>query len=532
MNRKQFIKNIAGGIVLPSVVGGWSVKAFGESPMPDGFSNLNTSNTDHILVLIQMAGGNDGLNTLVPIDQYAALAAVRPQVVLPQNSLLSLTGSSTAKLHPAMSAFRNLYNSGKAMAIQGVSYPDPVLSHFRSTDIIMSASASNTVVTSGWVGRYLAQEYPNYPTGFPNATMPDPLAVEIGNSASLTQQGPVLPMGMVIGDPDSFYSWVTGTPPTVPNTFAGEKLQFVRTISSLSRAYGGSVTNAYDAGTTAASANYPANSELSARLKGVAKLISGGLKSRIYIVTQRGYDTHSAQVESGNHTLGKHADLLTELSESIAAFMRDINAQGFGDRVLGMTASEFGRRVISNASGGTDHGIGAPMFLFGNKVQTGILGASPVISPTADWDDNVPMQYDFRSVYSSVLRQWFCLSETEAANAMLGNFALLPIIQNTAQCIPVSVHEANQNSGKLLLSVYPNPMEQYTKINFEVLDAKVPSIVQIFNTNGQLVANICDKMLTIGQQTMEWNAEDLPKGIYYVRFQNGAAQQVKSVVKV
>jgi hypothetical protein len=339
-------------------------------------------------------------------------------------------------------------------------------------------------------------------------------------------------MGMVIGDPDSFYSWVAGGQPTAPNTLAGDKLRFVRTISSLSRAYGGAVTTAYDAGTTAVSANYPANSDLAARLKGVAKLISGGLKSRVYIVTQRGYDTHSAQVESSNHVLGNHANLLTELSESIAAFMRDINTQGFGDRVLGMTASEFGRRVISNASGGTDHGVGAPMFLFGNKVQRGILGASPVISPTADWDDNVPMQYDFRSVYSSVLRQWFCLNETEATNAMLGNFALLPIVQTSAQCTPVSVHEANQNSGKMLLSIYPNPMQQYTSISFEVIDAKLPCIIQVFATNGQLVAHICDKMLAAEAHTMEWNSEDLPKGIYYVRFQNGAAQQVKSVIRL
>jgi uncharacterized protein (DUF1501 family) len=532
MNRKQFIRNLAGGVVLPSVVGGWSVRAFAESPLPDGFNSLHTTNTDHILVLIQMAGGNDGLNTLIPLDQYAALTLVRPQVILPQSSILSLNGTTTAGLHPAMSAFRNLYNDGKAMAIQGVSYPDPVLSHFRSTDIIMSASASNTVVTSGWIGRYLAQEYPNYPAGFPNATMPDPLAVEIGNSASLTQQGPMLPMGMVIGDPDSFYSWVAGGQPVAPNTLAGDKLRFIRTISSLSRAYGGAVTTAYDAGTTATNANYPANSDLSDRLKGVAKLISGGLKSRVYIVTQRGYDTHSAQVENSNHTLGKHADLLTDLSESIAAFMRDINAQGFGDRVLGMTASEFGRRVISNASGGTDHGIGAPMFLFGNKVQSGILGANPTISPTADWDDNVPMQYDFRSVYSSVLRQWFCLSDADAANVVLGNFALLPIVQPSAQCVPVSVHEANQNSGKMLLSAYPNPMQQHTTISFEVIDSKLPSIIQIFGTNGQLIASICDKMLSVQRHTMEWNSEDLPQGIYYVRFQNGAAQQVKSIVKM
>jgi uncharacterized protein (DUF1501 family) len=532
MNRKQFVKNVTGGVLLPSILGGWSVRAFAENPLPDGLGQLNLSNTDHILVLIQLGGGNDGLNTLVPLDQYAALAAARPQVVLPQSAILSLNGQATVGLHPAMSAFRNLYNDGKAMAVQAVSYPDPVLSHFRSTDIIMSASASDTVVTSGWIGRYLAQEYPNYPSGFPNTNTPDPLAVEIGDSASLTQQGPLLPMGMVIGDPDSFYSWVSGTQTAPPNTFAGAKLQYIRTISSLSRAYGAAVTAAYDNGTTAATANYPTNSKLAARLKGVAKMISGGSNTRIYIVTQTGYDTHSAQVETSNHSIGKHADLLTDLSESIAAFMRDINAQGFGDRVLGMTASEFGRRVIANASGGTDHGVGAPMFLFGNKVQSGILGANPIISPQADWDDNVPMQYDFRSVYTSVLRQWFCLSEAETDNVMLGNFAMLPIVQQSAQCMPVSVHETNQNAGKLLLSIYPNPVQTYTTISFEVLDAQLPSLLQIFATNGQLVHTLCDKPLPVAPQTIEWNAADLPKGVYYVRFQNGAAQQVKSVAVV
>lgn len=532
MNRKKFLKNLAGGVLLPSVLNGFSVRAFAENPLPDGLESIATSNTDHILVLIQLGGGNDGLNTLVPLDQYAALSVVRPEVILPQNSILPLSGITNAGLHPAMTGFRNLYNDGKLLAVQGVSYPNPNLSHFRATDIVMSASDSNSVVTSGWVGRYLAQEYPNYPTGFPNTTMPDPLAVEIGSSASLTQQGPVLPMGMVIGDPDNFYNWTTAVQPTPPNTFAGQKLQFVRTISSLSRTYGGAITTAFDAGTTNVAANYPANSDLAERLKGVAKLISGGLKSRIYIVTQTGYDTHSNQVEASDHTIGKHANLLKDLSDSVEAFMRDINAQGFGDRVVGMTVSEFGRRIIANASGGTDHGTAAPMFLFGNKVESGIVGSNPVISPNANWSDNIPMQHDFRAVFSSVLRQWFCLSNADAANVMLGSFPNIPVIKTTAQCITVATHDANQTAGKRLLSVAPNPMTQYTRLKFEVTDAQAPTLLQVFATDGRLVDTIIDKRLDLGEQEMTWSASHLAAGNYYIQIRNGAAQQAKQVAVI
>ena len=195
MKRRDFLKNsIPAAAILPAVVDGYSVKAFSnDSPLMQALLNP-LIDTDHVLVIVQLNGGNDGLNMVIPISNYADYFNARPNVAIAQNRILPLTNYNLSGLHPGMTGLQALYNDGKLNIVQAVGYPSPNFSHFRATDIWMSGSSSNEVINSGWAGRYLNTEYPNYPSGYPNTTMPDPLAVQIGSITSLALQGPSLQM--------------------------------------------------------------------------------------------------------------------------------------------------------------------------------------------------------------------------------------------------------------------------------------------------------------------------------------------------
>nr|MBP9135764.1 DUF1501 domain-containing protein [Chitinophagales bacterium] len=174
---------------------------------------------------------------------------------------------------------------------------------------------------------------------------------------------------------------------------------------------------------------------LADQLKLVARLIAGGLKTRVYLVSLGGFDTHAQQVSNTNANVGIHASLLGKLSEAVKAFCDDLAYLNADERVVGLTFSEFGRRIKANASWGTDHGTAFPMLLFGTNVQAGIVGNNPIIPAAATVNDNLPMQYDFRSVYASLLKDWFCLPSTDVNAVMLDTFATLPVVQ-PACCVP------------------------------------------------------------------------------------------------
>lgn len=527
MKRRDFLKYSSGAVALPTLLGGLPMQAFGmvNSPLMQLLAP-GTTDTDHVLVLIFLNGGNDGLNTLIPLDQYGTLANVRPHVIMPQNSLLPLNGQQDVALHPSMSGMQQLFNDGKMHIVQGVGYPDQSYSHFRSTDIWMSASDSDQVIPSGWMGRYLNYEFPNYPTGYPNVDMPDPLAIEIGYSPSLTCQGPQFGMSMPITDPTGFYNIVNGVQTPAPNTPAGDQLSYVRIIADQSRQFGTAVVGAYNNVNTQLA--YPTNNSLADQLKICARLIAGGLKTRVYVVGMGGFDTHDDQVEAADHTTGTHALLLQQLSDAILAFQNDLAFLGVDDRVLGMTFSEFGRRIISNASLGTDHGAASPLFVFGTSLNPGVLGQNPVIPVNPTVDDNLPMQYDFRSVYASILKDWFCVPELDLNTIMLQNFQQLPIV-NSPSCIS-SLHEVNALAGRLLVSAYPNPFVEIVNIDYESEGGY--TLVQVFDVYGRVVAQLVSGIKTPGKYSVYWNSEDLPRGTYYVRLQNGALQQVKAISKV
>jgi uncharacterized protein (DUF1501 family) len=528
MKRRDFLRStLPTATIVPAVINGFSVKAYtAQNPIVQALMGA-TTDTDKVLVMIQLNGGNDGLNMVIPIDGYGNYVNARSNIAIPQNRILTLSGNDKTGLHPSMTGLQTLYNEGKLSIVQAVGYPSPNFSHFRATDIWMSASDSNTVVNSGWAGRYLGVEFPNYPNGYPNVTMPDPLAIQIGSITSLTLQGPSVSMGMSISDPVNFYNLIDGVIDPAPDTPWGKELKYIRLIAQQTQQYATAIKNAAAAVPTQGA--YPSNNSLADQLKIVARLVKGGLKTRIYMVSIGGFDTHSAQVNTGDTTTGNHATLMLRVSDAIKAFMDDLKGLGVDDRVVGMTFSEFGRRIKSNASMGTDHGAAAPVFVFGKNVKSGVVGTNPAIPTNASVNDNIPFQYDFRSIYASILSQWFCVNNTDLQTIMFKNFQNIALCTNGA-CGATGIDDLYREAGDQLIINYPNPFVQSTKVTFKTKGGH--TLVHVIDTLGRSIRTLTDKEYTPGVFNVDFDSSGLPPGVYYVRLQNGAIQQVRSMLKV
>jgi uncharacterized protein (DUF1501 family) len=526
MHRRNFLRSLS-----LAGLGGLSMRGFSRPLLMPLFGE---GAQDRVLVIVQLYGGNDGLNTVIPLDQYDVLSALRGNVLIPEGQVLSLGGASGATgLHPALGGLRELWDQDKLAIVQGVGYPSPVLSHFRSTDIWETGANSDQLLSSGWVGRYLHAEYPNYPVDYPNSTMPDPLAVRIGAPISAGLQYNGVSMGTSIYNTlDPFDLAANAYVDPAAANCCGDKLDFIRTIQRQTDLYGDAISAASVPGCNL-STLYPTGSEpgagLAYSLQIVARLICGGSKTRIYWVSADGFDTHSQQVDANDHTLGKHARLLQGLGDSLLAFQDDLQLLGIADRVMGMTFSEFGRRIMSTSSNGTDHGTAAPMFLFGNSVLPGILGTNPDIDPSSNAGTNVAMQYDFRSVYASVLKNWFCLGDSDVDSVLLDTYQPLDLIDPSG-CIALSVHEANQGAGTSIMDVYPNPFTQKTTISFTSTGGRV--LLQITDEQGRLITTLKNESLKAGSYTVPCDLGDRAAGIYYCRLQNESRQQVRNMLKV
>jgi uncharacterized protein (DUF1501 family) len=524
MKRRDFLRNTIPATILPSLVNGHTVTALSSSPWLSALTNF-TTDTDHVLVIIQMSGGNDGLNMVIPKDNYSNYFNARSNIAIPENKILALNGNNKTGLHPAMKGIQELYNNGKAAIVQAAGYPQPNLSHFRATDIWMSGSESDEVIDTGWVGRYLNYEFPNFPNGYPNATMPDPLAIQIGSVSSLTFHGPAMGMAMSITNPTSFYKIVDDIQDPAPPTRAGKELTFIREIARQTELFAGSIKKAATNATQ--QLPYPDDNKLADQLKVVARLIKGGLKTRVYMVSYGGFDTHSMQTDTVDPTIGKHADLLKELSDAVKAFQDDLAFLQIEDRVLSFTFSEFGRRIKSNFSVGTDHGAAAPMLVFGSKVQSGVLGENPSISANTTVNNNIPHQYDYRSVYASILEKWFCADNMALQSVLLKNFQSLPLIQDG---LCKGIDDLNKKAGISLISNYPNPFTTSTSVKYITQGGH--TLVQVIDCMGRVVSSLVDKEQIGNAYTIPFNSTGLAAGIYYLRLQNGPLQQVRPILKV
>jgi uncharacterized protein (DUF1501 family) len=417
-----------------------------------------------------------------------------------------------------MQGAQRIFDKDKMSIVQSVGYPQPDFSHFRSMDIWMSASDSNQVLTTGWVGRYLDKRFPKFPDDYPNATMKDPLAIQIGPLVSLAFMGPAVSMGMAVTNPSTFYDLLDNAVGSVPNTPAGEELAYIRLLAQQTNEYADVIKDAAGKGTNK-STKYPSgvrSADLSEQLKIVARLVHGGLQTPVYMVSIGGFDTHSAQVDTNDTSQGAHADLLSQLSVAMEAFQDDLELLGISDRVVTMTFSEFGRRVQSNGSDGTDHGAAAPMMVFGDAVQPGIIGNNPSIPSSTTVNDNVPMQFDFRQVYASVLQDWFELNPTDIKAILGTDYNTLPIFKNNLAQLDQFAEYMTQIS---LVGVYPNPAVTYAKVQYRT-DAGGQLQLALYEPSGRLLTRYFNKNHAAGSYEYELDIRGLAPGNYIIQLKS------------
>ncbi len=403
MKRRDFLKvgPIAAGFSLGSIPVWASNKMM--------FDNLDE---DTVLVVVQLFGGNDALNTVVPADNDQYYSKYRKKIGIAKN-LLTRVDKTNSYLHPSLlkgtgNGLKGLYDEGKLAIIQGVGYPNNSLSHFRSTDIWLSGQVpadDSELLNTGWLGRYV-ENVGGEPV--------DPPCMNIGNESSLLFQSGKRNTGISIEDPNQFYEGgkgvLSGEIAQTGNSKFVDEYNYLIDLGIRSNKYSQVVKQAFDKGTN--SLDY-ASGKLSDEFKLVAKLISGGLKTKIYMVSLDGFDTHANQGSLD----GTHAGLLKQVSEAISHFMKDLKTQKISKKVVGMTVSEFGRRPNDNESLGSDHGSAGVMFMFGDAVKGGVYGKAFEFTDL-DKNQDFKHQFDYRAIYDEVLTKWLPSSSATAAQIL------------------------------------------------------------------------------------------------------------------
>ncbi len=415
--RREFIQNglsfVALGTAMPTFLMR-AADAVAAEPVGGG------ATAGKILVVIEMSGGNDGLNTVIPITdpQYAKL---RPGIGVASGDAVKI--DAKLGLNPTMKSLAQLYEKGHVAVVSGVGYPNPNRSHFQSMDIWQTGDPNITArERTGWIARYFDAD------GHYKA---DPLSgITLGSSLPLAMWSQTSPVSVIGngqdfgfgtqggGGPNEFKQMETLKALYSEGTVAGSNAEFVRNVGNevyasteaIKKALRGSDNKA----TTAA--NYPNNNPLAPRLQTIAKLIAGGLGTRVYYANVGGFDTHANQP-------GQHSYLLGAVADAIAAFQRDLTLQGRDKDVVLMTFSEFGRRVKENASSGTDHGAASVLFVVGSSLHGGSYGEYPSLSDLDDGD--LRFHTDFRSVYATLVENWMGAS---ANKVVPGEFPKLKFV--------------------------------------------------------------------------------------------------------
>ncbi|MBU3698391.1 MAG: DUF1501 domain-containing protein [Candidatus Kapabacteria bacterium] len=501
MKRRSFLATTAAAAVGTQVLGGVPLKAFTPMNMPVHMQ----PDDDRCLIVVQLFGGNDGLNTIIPVEdpQYYS---IRPTIAVPKEKAISVL--SRVHMHPALApkdsyGFPQMFEDGRLAIVQGIGYENPNLSHFRSTDIWLSgfnSSDPEVRLLDGWLGRYWSNHLP----GFPEVLPPDPIAVQIGGSLSMLLQSPKGDVGIALTDPQKFFELGQGLSPDMTpmseETRYGREFNFVRTVAEQCDRYSSVVKNSFDKGknvATYADGNFVKQMQL------VARLISGGLKSKIFLVYMGGFDTHVMQQDEYQN--GLHPYLLGQLASGIGSFMQDALAQGFADRVVGMTVSEFGRRPYENGSRGTDHGAASVQFVFGNGVRAGVYGQSPDLT-NFDGNGDVRYQWDYRRVYADVLENWFGGTMQETEDVLQDRVLPLGVLQRTT-----SVDDAYEGRFGVDVRIAPNPATSQASIEWYQPVNSVTT-VEVYANDGRHVKTLLTDRLAPGPQRVE--VADLTSGAY------------------
>ena len=436
--RRSFLRTGLGGLVLasgashlPTFVSD-SASAIAATMNRMGVSSIPGVPDERILVVVQLGGGNDGLNTVVPFgfgDYYKR----RSNIAIAEKDVLKLSGKDGDQgvgLHTQMTGMKSLYDEGLLGIIQGVGYPNPNRSHFKSMDIWNTADT--TATGNGWLGRYFDAECCGFGKGESGKapasaeSNSSPPGIAIGRTAPLAMDGSIIKP--VAFEDANLFRW-TG------HDIDGKLSEPYDQLNSRKEQAHSEDTNADFLVRTALDAQVSSDlirkavakkpetsfpqTDIGRQLALVSSMIRAGLKTRVYYVTHGSFDTHAGQ----GGAQGRHGNLLSQLSNALKAFYDDLKKQDNSNRVMTMCFSEFGRRVAQNQSGGTDHGTAAPMFLLGPMARRGVIGEHPSLTDLDDGD--LKYKIDFRSVYAGILKDWL---KADASKILEGDFRPLPVI--------------------------------------------------------------------------------------------------------
>lgn len=478
MKRKDFIRLVGTtGVGAPMLVNGTMAVASNVLSNLGLMAPLCSDVNNRVLIIVRLAGANDGLNTTVPISQYANYVNRRPNISLANtgpNAIINLDSSLTTNkltgLHPSLASFKSLYDSGKLTLINGVGYPSPNRSHFKSENTMFAGKDGNTnnITNDGMFGRYLAKVYPNQ-AGNPSNLMPDPLALHFGDSNPSLMFGHSHEVGL---EYNMFRLQGMLFPQLAPlsafnlpvNSEHYDLLAYLTQVEQSADAYYQRIINTFNAGANS-SAIYP-NTDLARQLRTVARLLHGGIKTKVFQVTIGGFDNHANQVVNGSTHTGIHANLLSTVANSLNAFQKDVENLGLADRVLTVSFSEFGRTVDQNGSLGTDHGDLSPFFVIGKHVNPGVLGNHPIIPAIGRHYSETERKYDYRQIYATIMQDWL-----GADNSVMQE-AELNIFSTTLQKVPIVKSNENASPSCLMDSViFCGNNSISTKTAVKVLDS-------------------------------------------------------------
>lgn len=524
MNRRNFIKLSASA----SAIGLFPGQISHALNIGKQFINCDISNRK--LVLIYLGGGNDGLNTIIPLNQYDLYSNLRPNIRIlnsGSNSYInldsSLSNDQLIGLHPSLQGFKNLYDSGFLRILQAVGYPSQNKSHFASTDIYNTGNDGNSWLNggdSGWIGRFIESYY------YDLVAQTFPIGVEIGSkSGSLGFHGAHehgLSINIEGQDASGFYSILSGLggepPSLIPDSHYGEELQYIIDNDQISTVYSESISNAFNNGTNSSSYE---DTDLSDQLKTVARLISGGLQSKVFLVKLNGFDTHFNQVQSSGDQEGIHNYLLTTLDQAVSSFMEDISAQGFQDDVVGLTFSEFGRKAKENGNLGTDHGEIAPMFVFGSAINGGVSGSNPDLTEATsenNWQLET-FQYDYRETLGTLLQDYLGADDNAIDSTFFNHTSnesftdhkiselIKPEFSVEENCYSNTL--SNPTTNVKYFTILPNPFQ--TEIKIINSDYENTISYEIFDLNGRMVKS---GVSSLNKSIM---LDNIMNGIYFIK---------------
>jgi len=348
--------------------------------------------------------------------------------------------------------------------------------------------------------------------------------------------------GVAVTSITNDYPLLGGFGDLVPDTCAGEELAFIRKVAIDTDKYNAKIVAAANVQKTNMSTIYGSDG-LSGDLKKVARLIKGGMKTKVYMVYLGGFDTHTNQVGQATYS-GNHTTLLNNVSKAIAGFQDDLEKMGVADKVTGMVFTEFGRTVRSNGGKGTDHGRSTPVWLFGNSLKGGRYGTNPNLKDgSGNVVAQVPMQYDYRSVYYSVLKDWFGLNQVQLESVFGGatktakyaaqyHDLFIPSRKVGACSPPVGVEEEAEvisTTSALSFELFPNPMDENSStMSFKTYGGNVR--IELYDNEGVLIKLLYNDDLSAGKQEVNLNRGDLRQGIYLIKIYNGKHSETRKLV--